>query len=99
MRYFLLSILTLTGGIVFVRKIKVPSVEQKHIKTLQQDQEVIAETIDYTLQDVESVAEIVVLNADDLAVTAETVDLLLGFVIEQQERIEALENHINGGNV
>lgn len=98
MRCFLFFILTL-GGIVLVRKIKVPSVEQKQINNLQKEQADITEVVDYTIQDVGFVAETVVLNAEDLAVTAETVDLLLSIVMEQQERIDALETKINGGNV
>ena len=54
--------------------------------------------MDYTIQDVEDVAETIVLNAEDLAVAADTIDFLLNIVMEQQTRIESLENKTNGGN-
>lgn len=72
--------------------------EQREINDLKSNQEIIAETVDYTIQDVEDVAETIVLNAEDLAVTADTIDLLLNIVMEQQTRIESLENKTNGGN-
>ena len=98
MWYLLLFLIILTGGVILARKIKVPTKEQKQINVLQKDQEVISETMDYTVQDVEYVAETVVLNAEDLAVTAETVNLLVDIIATQEERIQALENQINGGN-
>lgn len=72
--------------------------EQREINDLKSNQEIIAETVDYTIQDVEDVAETIVLNAEDLAVAADTIDLLLNIVTEQQTRIESLENKTNGGN-
>lgn len=72
--------------------------EQREINDLKSNQEIIAETADYTIQDVEDVAETIVLNAEDIAVAADTIDLLLNIVTEQQTRIESLENKINGGN-
>lgn len=71
--------------------------EQRDITDLKSNQEIIAETVDYTIQDVEDVAETIVLNAEDLAVAADTIDLLLNIVMEQQTRIESLENKTNGG--
>lgn len=71
--------------------------EQREINDLKSNQEIIAETVDYTIQDVEDVAETIVLNAEDLAVAADTIDLLLNIVMEQQTRIESLENKTNGG--
>ena len=72
--------------------------EQREINDLKSNQEIIAETVDYTIQDVEDVAETIVLNAEDLAVAADTIDFLLNIVMEQQTRIESLENKTNGGN-
>lgn len=71
--------------------------EQREINDLKSNQEIIAETADYTIQDVEDVAETIVLNAEDLAIAADTIDLLLNIVMEQQTRIESLENKTNGG--
>lgn len=66
------------------------------IPMIKDDQGIIAETIDYTVQDVEAVAETVTLNAQDLAVTADTVNALMLIIADLQTRLTALEN---GGNV
>lgn len=65
------------------------------IPAIKDDQGIIAETIDFTVQDVEAVAETVTLNAEDLAITADTVNALMLIITDLQMRLLALEN---GGN-
>lgn len=68
------------------------------LNEIEENTEVIAETVDYTLQDIEAIAETVTINAEDLTITADTVNMMLEVIMNQQERIEALENQMNGGN-